>query len=196
MAGSELDTAELRRWMREYTPRLMAVVAAYASGPVEAEDLLQEVWLRAHAAAPTRAAGAPVLGWLIVIALNVGRDYQRRLRRRTRLARLWAWATGPGHVQPDRSGEAHPRSRVWQAVARLPELQRAVVMLRLVDGLSTTETAAALQRAEGTVKASLARAVERLRRELADDVDLPARLGAKEISTPMTPEATGLQEPA
>jgi RNA polymerase sigma-70 factor (ECF subfamily) len=51
-------------------------------------------------------------------------------------------------------------------VAELPPLQQRVVTLRIIEGLSTAETAAVLDRAEGTVKASLWRALQRLRSEL------------------------------
>lgn len=165
MADAELDVAELKRWMREYTPRLLAVAGAYASGPVEAEDLLQEVWLRAHRNAFARAPDVPVQAWLIVITLNVGRDHQRRAWRRERLRRLWEWSSGTPASTPREFTGLHPRSKLWEVVGRLPALQRQVLLLRIVEEMSTTETARVLERAEGTVKASLSRALATLRRE-------------------------------
>jgi RNA polymerase sigma-70 factor (ECF subfamily) len=152
--------------MREYSGHLLAVVSSYATDAVTAEDLLQEVGLRAYAAAPFRRPDSPVRAWLIVIALNVGRDHQRRVQRRARLRRLWVW-TVPAVVEMDELATLHPHSRLWRAVAELPPLQQRVVTLRIIEGLSTTETAAVLGRAEGTVKASLWRALQRLRGELA-----------------------------
>ena len=162
---AELSVAELKRWMREYTPRLLAVVEPYASGPVEAEDLLQEVWVRAHRNALARAPDVPVHAWLIVIALNVGRDHQRRTRRRERLRKMWGWLAASSPPAPPELREIHPRSRLWVSVARLPELQRQVLILRIVEEMSTAEVARALARAEGTIKVSLFRALETLRRE-------------------------------
>jgi RNA polymerase sigma-70 factor (ECF subfamily) len=107
-----------------------------------------------------------VRAWLIVIALNVSRDHQRRVRRRARLRRLWARAA-PAAAEMGELATLHPHSRLWRAVAELPPLQQRVVTLRIIEGLSTTETAAVLGRAEGTVKASLWRALQRLRGELA-----------------------------
>ncbi len=164
MPGPELAEHELRRWMREYSGHLLAVVSSYASGAVEAEDLLQEVWLRAYDAAPARRIESPVRAWLIVIALNVARDHQRRVQRRERLRRIWAWPTPV--AEQGELANLHPRSRLWRAVARLPPLQRRVLVLRVLEGLSTAETAVAIDRAEGTVKASLSRALHRLRGEL------------------------------
>jgi RNA polymerase sigma-70 factor (ECF subfamily) len=159
--------------MREYSGHLLAVVSSYATDAVTAEDLLQEVWLRAYAAAPCRQPASPVRAWLIVIALNVGRDHQRRVRRRARLRRLWARAA-PAVAEMGELATLHPDSRLWRAVAELPPLQQRVVTLRIIEGLSTAEAAAVLGRAEGTVKASLWRALQRLRGELApDDVRAP-----------------------
>jgi RNA polymerase sigma-70 factor (ECF subfamily) len=166
MPEQELAEQELRRWMREYSGHLLAVVSSYASEDVTAEDLLQEVWLRAFDAAPLRRPESPVRAWLIVIALNVGRDHQRRERRRARLRRLWTW--GAGAVTEALELEMpHPESRLWRAVAELPPLQQRVLVLRVIEELSTAETAAELGRAEGTVKASLWRALQHLRGELA-----------------------------
>jgi RNA polymerase sigma-70 factor (ECF subfamily) len=162
VAGSELAEQELRRWMREYSGHLLAVVSSYASDDVAAEDLLQEVWLRAYAAAPLRMPERPVRAWLIVIALNVGRDHQRRERRRARLRRLWGWSA-PAASEMRELETLHPRSRLWRAVAELPPLQQRVLILRIIEGFSTAETATALGRAEGTVTASLWRALQRLR---------------------------------
>jgi RNA polymerase sigma-70 factor (ECF subfamily) len=162
----ELAEPELRRWMREYSGHLLAVVSSYASDAVEAEDLLQEAWLRAYAAAPLRKPESPVRAWLIVIALNVGRDHQRRVRRRARLRRLWA-LSARAMTEASEPEPLHPQSRLWRAVAELPSLQQRVLMLRVVEGLSTAETAAVLERAEGTVKASLWRALQHLRGEFA-----------------------------
>ena len=60
--------------------------------------------------------------------------------------------------------------RVWDAVDQLPDLQRSVVKLRYRYhvGLSTRETAAAVGRAEGAVKASLHQGLNTLRSEMGD----------------------------
>lgn len=163
----ELAESELRRWMREHTPRLLAVLHAYAADDVEAEDLLQETWFRAYRHALARPAEVPVVAWLTVIALNVGRDHRRRRVRRDRLRSLWGWSTLKRAEPAPEFGNIHPGTRLWRAVGNLPALQREVVILRIVQDLSIAETARALNRAEGTVKVSLSRALTRLRRELA-----------------------------
>jgi len=58
------------------------------------------------------------------------------------------------------------------ALLALPPGPRAAVILRHVDGLSVAETAAALDRPEGTVKAHVSRGLAQLRLQLAADPDL------------------------
>jgi len=155
--------AELREWIREHTPRLLAVARGFASGEVEAEDILQEVWWRAARRAADRAPGVPLGAWLVAVTLNVGRDHQRREQRRARLFQLWG---AKSEATPPPADPVHEGSRLWRVVGALPRLQREVVILRIIEELSVEETATMLGRAEGTVKASLSRAMARLRREV------------------------------
>ena len=151
---------QLRQWIREYTPRLLAIARAFATAETDAEDILQEVWWRASARALGRGATVPLQAWLVALTVNIGRDNLRRMRRR---ARLWAvWGGGaPAHAAP--LLPHHPDTLLWREVAALPRLQREVLILRIIDDRSTAECAALLRCAEGTVKASLARALARLR---------------------------------
>lgn len=143
-----------------------------ASGETEAEDILQEVWWRAAQRANERATGVPLGAWLVAVTLNVGRDHQRRTRRRAGLLRLWG---GLESITPPPADPMHEGSILWRVVGELPRLQREVVILRIVEELSIAETATTLGRAEGTVKASLSRAMARLRREMEERrIDGPA----------------------
>ena len=152
--------AELRDWIREHTPRLLAVARSFAANDVEAEDLLQEVWWRAARSARSRAEGVPLAAWLVAVTVNVGRDHLRRERRRRVLMVFWG---GGERTAAPASAPLHEGTKLWLAVASLPALQRDVLILRVVEEFSIAETAAALGRAEGTVKASLHRALMRLR---------------------------------
>jgi RNA polymerase sigma-70 factor, ECF subfamily len=169
---------ELRDWMRRFTPRLLAVASALARGPDEAEDILQEVWWKAYRKAHARPAGTPLSVWLHTVTLNEGRSRLRRFRRRLRLRELYGPGgdphTGPVAAAPPTPTPVHDQinaslrnAELWRAIAALPPLQREVLLLRLVEDMSTAEAAAAIGRAEGTVKASLHRALARLRETLA-----------------------------
>jgi RNA polymerase sigma-70 factor (ECF subfamily) len=156
---------DVSMWIREFTPQLIGVARAFADDADEAEDLLQELWISAHRKAEFRPRNAPIGAWLHSILLNIGRTRWRRRRRRERLLSLW----NPEFRRHDESATdtdvdgAIQRGRLWRDVAALPELQRQVLLLRVVDDLSTSQTAARLGRAEGTVKASLHRALNALR---------------------------------
>lgn len=155
-----VDPRELRDWIREHTPRLLAVARAFASGDTDAEDLLQEVWWRALQHARERVPGTPLGAWLVAVTVNVGRDHLRRRRRRERLMALWG---GPRAPVAEPTPPHHEGTELWRAVAELPTLQRDVLLLRVVEDYSTAECARVLGRAEGTIKVSLARALARLR---------------------------------
>jgi RNA polymerase sigma-70 factor (ECF subfamily) len=70
-------------------------------------------------------------------------------------------------AKPDQAAEQHETARqVWKALDQLPFDQRAILVLREIDGLSYDEIATSLGVAVGTVKSRLARAREHLREQL------------------------------
>jgi RNA polymerase sigma-70 factor (ECF subfamily) len=157
------DRHDLADCIRQHTPQLLGVARAFADGAEEAEDLLQELWIVAYREMDRRPAGAPMRAWLHTILLNIGRARCRRRRRRQRLMALWAEREEPTVGASPDIGESLLRLRLWRESATLPELQRRVLLLRIVEGMSTASAATALNRAEGTVKASLHRALKTLR---------------------------------
>jgi RNA polymerase sigma-70 factor (ECF subfamily) len=167
------ELGDLPAWIRQFTPQLLGVARAFASGDEEAEDLLQELWIIAHESAHRRPTDAPLGAWLHAILLNIGRTRWRRRRRRERLMSLWGPSTSQhdeSTVEDDIDGSIL-RGSLWRDVAALPSLQRQVVLLRIVEDVSTARTAALLSRAEGTVKASLHRALRTLRARLTARTD-------------------------
>lgn len=166
------DAQELPALIRQHTAQLLGVVRAFATDDTEAEDLLQDVWMIAAYKRHVRPHTMPIGAWLHVIALNCGRAHQRRARRRRWLLGLWS-ADLPAMVTaaatPSVAQELR-KAALWRAVAELPALQRQAVLLRVVEDRSTRETAECLGLAEGTVKASLHRALKKLRNRLGDDL--------------------------
>ena len=154
----------------------------------EAEDVVQETYLRAwRGLARLRDRGA-VLGWLCRITRNVATDRVRRLQRRRAdsLDREVAEGLGPliDFIATDDPGpEAQTASaEVQNALAavldQLKEKHRVVLLLREVDGMSYEELAAALGCPVGTVESRLHRA----RLELAKKLDRLLRKQAKEAA--------------
>ena len=100
--------------------------------------------------------------WLTRILLN---ECHKELRRRKRLA--------PEEALPETAGaDAYDGLPLKEAVRRLPEDLRAVIILRFFAGLSQAETAAALEVPQGTVATRQRRALQLLRLELGEEGDM------------------------
>jgi RNA polymerase sigma-70 factor (ECF subfamily) len=136
----------------------------------EARDAAQEVFLKAYRKAADVRPGGQVYTWLYRIAVN---HCLNKLRRR-KLVRFLRWedaaepdaaAFDPPDGAPDPAAVLEARRR-WQAtqraIARLPENQRAVVVLVRFEGLSYKQTADVLGITEGAVESRLVRAMRRL----------------------------------
>jgi RNA polymerase sigma-70 factor (ECF subfamily) len=125
----------------------------------EAEELTQQVF--AEAASALSRAGAPrsMRGWLYAVA---ERRLVDELRRRERVAKLLQLLAAE---PPATSGEAIPT--LEDAVARLPDGQQQIVVMRIVEGRTYREIARVLECNEAACKMRLSRALSRLRDELA-----------------------------
>ena len=143
-----------------------------ARDPIEAEDLVQETFTRALAAAHQFEAGSNLKAWLFRILRNAYLDSLRRSK--TEAAEPQAENVdeiGPAELETvDESQSAQIRAvvadEIAQAVRALPEIWRTVVILDL-EGLTESEMASVLGCAEGTVKSRLSRARAVLRERLA-----------------------------
>lgn len=163
-----------------FGPRVYTIARRYARTRTDAEDLMQEIWARVIEVLPRKDPDSPPGGWLTVLAVNVGREWSRNRYRWTDFKdRAFRFFTIEQETHRDSGEEGHIRTeaeaRVWKAVDALPELQRNAVVLRVFEGMSTREAAEAIERSEGTVKASLHRGLETLRTRLGDLEDLWAR---------------------
>ena len=141
----------------------IAFRVAYAICADDAEDAVQEAFIKAHGALWRFRPGAPWRPWLLRIVANEARNRRRSAGRREHLAVMAAGvATGATSAAPDYSA-----GELTAAIDRLEPPHREVVLLRHVLELSEAETAAALGCRPGTVKSRLSRALDRLREELA-----------------------------
>ncbi len=84
-------------------------------------------------------------------------------RRRWLRLRIDPVTTPPETIQPDDAADSVPRMVLWQALNRLTDRQRALLVLRFYEDLSVTETADMLGCSVGTVKSQTHRALTRLR---------------------------------
>ena len=129
--------------------------------PDEAQDVAQEVFLRAMRGLKGFLFQATPKTWLLKVTRNVCREHNRHQRRHVDIDQLAAVESPLLAAQPAVDGDDDLRLR--RAIAALPERQREVVMLRMFEELSVTDTARAMGCREGTVKAHLNKAVGNLR---------------------------------
>lgn len=148
--------------MRRYNQRLYRVALAILRDDAEAEDVMQDAYVQAYQHLDQFAGGAPFSAWLTRIAVN---EALRRLRQRNRNQQLKDEEDGEGimdmaetSLDPEqRASVAEVGQLLEEAVLGLPEQYRAVVMLRDIEELSTSETAAALDLTDENVKVRLHR---------------------------------------
>lgn len=154
------DPRLFRRIVQAASPRLMGTVRPFVRDLGEAEDLVQEAWRRAFLRRADFRGHGSLMGWLLAIARNLARGHVRGPHSRETNAR--DEVRDPGTPETVVAG-LQLRRALQEAVAGLPERQRETLVLRIVLGFSTRETAQRLECAEGTVKAALAQALAKLR---------------------------------
>lgn len=164
------DRALFRSLVEGESPRLLRYATWLCGSEQDAQDLVQETWIAAYKQRETFEGLSPLLSWLTAICRSHFLSTRRTNERRKQLL-----ATHSSSYLAERRTLSHAaapdplaRRRVAEALGALPERQRDVIILRLVEGLSTKECADRLGVAEGTIKSSLARGLAALRPLLED----------------------------
>ncbi len=157
--------------MRRYNQRLYRVARAILRNDTEAEDVMQDTYVRAYEHLGQFAARSRFAAWLTKIAVH---EALSRLRDRNRLQELEAM--GPEETEEilvsacknpeQQASNAEMVHLLEDAILSLPEGFRTVVMMRDIEEMSTTETAIALDLTEDNVKVRLHRGRALLRKEL------------------------------
>ena len=166
---AEGDREALAPLMERHYHRLYRIALSYLRNPDDALDAVQETFVKAFQNANRWDGSVEAGPWLSRVAINQSIDRWRRNRRRQ--ATFAPLAEGDhdttladGAPDPDRRVFGRElRDRLAVALGRLPERQRAVVVLRLYEEMTLEEIADTLGMRLGTVKSSLHRALGRLR---------------------------------
>jgi len=161
--------------MRRYNQRLYRIARAIVGDASEAEDVVQDAYVRAYEHLDQFAGRARFSTWLTRIAVH---EASARLRRRGRymgidddMPTLASAAAGP----EERTADRELGHVIEEAVDALPEVYGAAFVLRDVEGLSTAETAACLGISAETVKTRLHRARAILRNHITARIGVAAR---------------------
>jgi RNA polymerase sigma-70 factor (ECF subfamily) len=167
------DTALYELLMRRHNQRLYRVARAILRDDAEAEDVMQDAYVRAYQNLASFEGRAKFVTWLTRIAVN---EALSRSRRRVRFPAVDLDDESNGEVMKSATSTCRtPEQQAYdreladvleKAILSLPEEHRLVFMLRDVEGMSTEETAKCLNLTEENVKVRLHRARTRLRKQL------------------------------
>ena len=182
-SAASIDSALVERTSRgdqqayaELVRRYSAIAHRTASlivGPADAEDAVQEAFVRAFYALGRFRQESAFKPWLLAIVVNAARNNARSSGRQPRLRDRLSGdrAVGPLHIVPSAESAAmidDERRSLVEAIGALPANARLVVTCRYLLELSEAETAQMLGWPIGTVKSRLSRALDGLRITLAD----------------------------
>lgn len=155
------DTNRLEALIDQYENTLLRAALAILGDPYEAEDAVQDTFVRFLEKAPIFNDEGHEKAWLLTVCAN-GCKSRLRTRKRHSVTELL-------DVYPAPDGES---GEVAEAVFELPPNQRSAVHLFYYEGYSTDEIAKILGRRPGTVRSDLSRARENLRRQLKGEAEL------------------------
>ncbi|MBD3764031.1 MAG: sigma-70 family RNA polymerase sigma factor [Rhodobacterales bacterium] len=159
------DTQAFAALFRHFAPRVKAFLMKSGAGAALAEECAQDVmatlWQKAHLFDPARAS---VATWVFTIARNRRIDTLRKARRPE--PEDLPWGPEPEPDQADAFELAEDTRRLGEALAQLPEKQRALIERAYFGDLSHTEIAAETGLPLGTIKSRIRLALDRLRQSM------------------------------
>jgi RNA polymerase sigma-70 factor, ECF subfamily len=162
---------------RRYQRVIYSLIRHLTSDEEAAADLTQETFIKAWHALPRLRTNCAFSGWLRIIATNLVRDRGRRRRPETTITDhttedgLELDPADEGLGPEERLTLHERRCRIREAVARLPEQQRLVVVMHHFEEMPVADIAASLGIPLGTVLSRLARGRDALKRRLGPHVE-------------------------
>lgn len=169
-----MPAADLRHAYRQHRAMLLRLLTARTGSSWEADDLLQEMWMKLQPQPGSRIADPKA--YLCRMAQNLANDRLRAHQRRATRDRRWSdemtdFAPHGDAVDAARTAEGELIAReevatVAAAIADLPEAARRTLELHKLEGLSHAETAARLGISRSGVEKNMALAMRRLRHAL------------------------------
>lgn len=154
------DTDAFGQLVQRYERRVMKVIRRFMPDQDIALDLAQDAFLKAFDRLeqfdPSRRFGP----WLFRIAVNTTYDHLRKIKRKGK----WALFSEAGEDRvpdpqaPDPRGDLDLSQEVQAVLTDIPETYRTVLVLRDLEGFSTSEVAAVTERSEATIRWRLAEA--------------------------------------
>jgi RNA polymerase sigma-70 factor (ECF subfamily) len=160
------EVPDIASLVGQHSALLYRIAYSVVRNTAEAEDIVQETFLRVVGRRDSLAGIRDMRVWLIRIAWNLSLDRKRRIVPEQMDE---VFASGLKHTDAsaeERLDRAVRMQRVLGAMERLPATERAVLQLSAIEELETAEVARILKRSEASVRGLLFRARARLRERL------------------------------
>lgn len=171
------DTEAFCELAARYERRIYSLALHYCHNPQDAEDLSQEVWLRAYQAIGSFRGDSGFYTWIRRITINCFLNYKRAESSQGRGSD--PGISGEGDNAPVIANRSETTlhnqilcERVMRALSQLTPQQKLIFLLKHSEGMTYEEIAKEIGCSPGTAKKSVSRAVAKLRQHL--DVDAPS----------------------
>ncbi len=172
------DPVQFESFMRDYQDMVYTTALRLLGNESEAQDIAQEVFIRAYAHFEDLSQSKTAGGWLKTVARNLSLNHLTRYRSRWRFFSEFAHEGSEDDrsfeselVAPDTHsqivGDADRREVLEEALQKLPEAQRVPLVLYHFENMSYEEIAGQLKVSLGKVKTDIHRAREVLKKRLA-----------------------------
>jgi RNA polymerase sigma-70 factor (ECF subfamily) len=194
--GRSEKTELVEEWVRIYSKPLFSYAATRTNSVSDAEDVVQETFLKAYRSIGTFKPGTDAKSWLFQILINTIRDHFRRAASRT--APLAMDDVDETEIEmsslvagPEELAEQREQAEILaEALAKLPEQLAAPLMLREIADQSYKDIAATLQLPIGTVMSRLSRA-----RKLFAKIILPQMRQPDDVKVNNSPKTDRTLQP-
>lgn len=162
------DPAAYDYLVSKYMKRVVSIGWGLVRNLHDAEDLAQEAFVKAFQTIGRFKSGEPFGPWIYRIVTNLSLDLLKH-RKRVRLEELSEHAPAARRDQADLPATVNEiGARIDRAIESLPEMQRVVTRLHLVEGFEHFEIASMMGLSEGTVRSHLSLARGKLKEKLSD----------------------------
>lgn len=162
------DGGQYAYLVSKYMKRVVSIAWGIVRNAHDAEDLAQEAFVKAFRTIGRFKSGQPFGPWIYRIVTNLALDVLKH-RQRFKEEELTDRAVAPRADRADLPAISNQlAARIDAAIEALPEMQRVVARLHLVEQFSHSEISAMIGVSEGTVRSHLSLARTKLKKELAD----------------------------
>lgn len=164
------ETYDLETLMRTYGNDVLRMAYSYVKDYDTAEDIFQEVFIKANAKMDSFRGESSVKTWLLRITVNTCKDYLKSAyKQRVTMFEEEEETNIPAPDMIEEIERKQDAKQIREALLKLPEKYREVLVCLYFEERSVVETAKVLGISEGTVKSRLSRARERFRKVLEEE---------------------------